>query len=259
MRTRDPSRTGSARFALSRLCCIVWVVSCFLVLPAWGGNDIYGSPDDPLAATVLGTAVHTRDPQEMQFVVTGKLLDRYAAGEGIAVTSGEVAEYLAAQERFMAGDRQRREARRAELAAMLKAETVLGEQREALSRELEVLEQLAASEKDEATEADDPEIKAYTEEVARSFILRWKVNRALYRQYGGRIIFQQAGPEPLDAYRRFLDEQAAKGNFKILDSSMEKEFWRYYVTDASHDFYPPGSEAEAHAFGRMSPADDTRP
>ena len=229
------------------------------LVPLSAAAEGYGQSEAPLVATVLGTEVRTSDPQEMQFIVIGKLLDRYAAGEGIAVTSGEVAEYLAAQERFMAGDRQRREARRAELAAMLKAETVLGEQREALSRELEVLEQLAASEKDEATEADDPEIKAYTEEVARSFILRWKVNRALYRQYGGRIIFQQAGPEPLDAYRRFLEEQAAQGNFRILKPDFVPEFWRYYVTDAIHDFYPPGSEAEADAFDRMFPEDGKRP
>jgi hypothetical protein len=215
--------------------------------------ESYGRPEDPLVASVLGTEVRTRDPQEMQFVVIGKLLDRYAAAQGIAVTPEEIAAYRAAQERFMADDRQRHEARRTELVTKLKSATANDEQREALSRELDVLEQLAAAEKDEAAGANDPEIKAYAEEVARSFILRWKVNRALYRQYGGRIIYQQAGPEPLDAYRRFLEEQVAQGNFRILKPDFEPEFWRYYVTDSIHDFYPPGSEEEAHAFDRMFP------
>ena len=92
---------------------LTWSLVMALV-PLSAAAEGYGQSEAPLVATVLGTEVRTSDPQEMQFIVIGKLLDRYAAGEGIAVTSGEVAEYLAAQERFMAGDRQRREARRVE-------------------------------------------------------------------------------------------------------------------------------------------------
>ncbi|HEY0943857.1 MAG TPA: hypothetical protein VGD81_01275, partial [Opitutaceae bacterium] len=42
---------------------------------------------------------------------------------------------------------------------------------------------------------------------ALEWVRAWKINKALYAQYGGRVIFQQAGPEPLDAYREFLKEQ----------------------------------------------------
>ncbi len=81
-----------------------------------------------------------------------------------------------------------------------------------------------------------------------ALILQWKINRALYEQYGGRIIFQQGGPEPLDAYRRFLEERQAQGAFEILNKDLEAPFWRYYVTDAIHSLYPPGSEEEAKTF-----------
>ena len=75
-----------------------------------------------------------------------------------------------------------------------------------------------------------------------------KIDRALYGQYGGRVIFQQGGPEPLDAYRRFLEERKETGAFAIVDKAFEAKFWDYYRNDAIHSFYPPGSEEEKMAF-----------
>ena len=74
-------------------------------------------------------------------------------------------------------------------------------------------------------------------QMARSFVKSWKINKALYEKYGGRVIFQQAGPEPLDAYRDFLKEQEKKGAFQIRDKQYEPEFWRYFTNDAMHTFY----------------------
>lgn len=84
-------------------------------------------------------------------------------------------------------------------------------------------------------------------EVAAAFIRQWKINGALQRKYGGRIIFQQAGPEPLDATRRFLEAAEAVGDFAIVDPRLEEPFWAYYRDDARHSFYKPGREA-AEAF-----------
>ena len=44
-------------------------------------------------------------------------------------------------------------------------------------------------------------------DTARAMIRQWKLNSAVYRRYGGRIIHQQLGPEPLDAYRKYLEER----------------------------------------------------
>ena len=86
------------------------------------------------------------------------------------------------------------------------------------------------------------------EQVAAAFIRQWKINRSLYKQYGGRIIFQQGGPEPLDAYRMFLQEQKNKGAFTILDKAFEEKFWEYYLTDSKHSFYSKGSREEKQVF-----------
>lgn len=86
------------------------------------------------------------------------------------------------------------------------------------------------------------------EQVASAFIRQWKINRALYRQYGGRFIFQQGGLEPLDAYRTFLEEQQRQSAFRILDKSLETEFWKYYANDSIHSFYPTGSKEASQAY-----------
>jgi hypothetical protein len=86
------------------------------------------------------------------------------------------------------------------------------------------------------------------QENPAAFIRQWKINQALYRQYGGRIIYQQGGPEPLDAYRTFLQARERQGAFKILNPAFEAEFWKYFLTDSIHSFYPKGSQEEAQAF-----------
>ena len=51
---------------------------------------------------------------------------------------------------------------------------------------------------------------------SEQWVARWKMNKALYEKYGGRIIFQQAGMEPIDAYRAQLKDIRKKGHLKIL-------------------------------------------
>ena len=95
--------------------------------------------------------------------------------------------------------------------------------------------------------AESAEDAAARQEIAEAFIRQWKINRLLFEQYGGRVVYQQGGPEPLDAYRAFLEEQQRAGTFSISDGTLQAEFWRYYVDDARHSFYPPGREGEAFA------------
>jgi hypothetical protein len=171
---------------------------------------VSGDPKLPLAGEVLGTAIHTQDAEELRYVVLQKLTDRYAAEKGIDVTDAEKAAYIA-------------------------------HMRAALSKDPNFSGPLPGSEES----AEDKSARA---EIAAAFIRQWKINGALYRQYGGRIIFQQGGPEPLDAYRKFLEESAARSDFRIANPDVEAAFWRYYRDDSIHEFFEPGTPAEAKAF-----------
>jgi hypothetical protein len=170
---------------------------------------VYGDPAIPVAGSVLGTVIHTRDAEELRYVVLKALTDRYAAAKGIEATQGEREAYAAHVRAELSKD--------PALAGMLENES-----------------------------AED---QAARLEIAAAFILQWKINRALYQQYGGRIGFQQGGPEPLDAYRKFLEERQAAGDFSIADPPLAAEFWRYYRDESIHSFFEPGSAEEAKAFG----------
>ena len=58
----------------------------------------------------------------------------------------------------------------------------------------------------------------------------------MYEKYGGRVIFQQAGPEPVDAYRDFLKEKERQKAFQIYDPKLNEAFWDYFV-NGGHTFY----------------------
>ena len=164
----------------------------------------------PLAATVLGEEVRTDDAGEMQEIVLTRLLDRYAEQQGIEVEADEIDALVDSMRRGM------------------RAEGLTAE--------------------DGLTAEEAAEVAQMRSKMARSIIYHWKLNRALYRQYGGRVIFQQLGPEPLDAYRHYLEERLAAGDFRIHDASLEEPFWRYFTDDSLHSFYQPGSTEAAMAF-----------
>jgi len=66
------------------------------------------------------------------------------------------------------------------------------------------------------------------EQMAHWLLGGWKLNRALYRKYGGVVIWQQAGTEAVGAMRSFLEEHEQAGHFAIHDPKLREEFWRYY-------------------------------
>ena len=136
-------------------------------------SAVYGDVQLPVAGEVLGTVIHTQDADELQYIVLQKLTDRYAAEKGIDVTDAEKAAYIA-------------------------------HMRAALSKDPNYSGPLPGSE-------ESAEDKAARDEIAAAFIRQWKINRALYQQYGGRIVFQQGGPEPLDAYRKYPGRERGAG------------------------------------------------
>jgi len=208
------------------------------------------SADNPPTATVLGEVLYTHDPEELRYYILGPLLDRYDADQGIQVEAAEIDAYLESMRQTRLADRQRQMARLAQLDRQLSNADLNDSERARLSTERDTGQSLldTLAELEASTDEDPVAEQAARREVAAAFIRHWKRHRALYRQYGGRLVQQQTGPEPLDAYRQFLEEQQDRGDFRILDEDLARDFWRYYRDDALHDFYPPDSEAADRAF-----------
>ncbi|MCH8840255.1 MAG: hypothetical protein IH831_06180, partial [Planctomycetes bacterium] len=79
----------------------------------------------------------------------------------------------------------------------------------------------------DAPEADFPG------EMARMFIVARKTERELQRIYGGSVIFQQFGPEALDARRMLYEEAEKNGDLKFDDEGVRHLF--YYYSKMKHN------------------------
>ena len=161
-------------------------------------------------AEVLGEPVASTDPAEVQEAILTRLFDQYATERGIRAEPAEIDALLEKMRRDRAAD--------------------------------------GLATEDDLKPEEKAEVDAMQRDMARGIIRQWKLNKALYDQYGGRIMYQQLGPEPLDAYRQFLRQQEADGAFAIRDQALETSFWRYVTDDSIHDFMAPGGADEAHAF-----------
>lgn len=161
-------------------------------------------------ATVLGEPIHTSDHEKARSIILTRLFDQYAASHRIVARPKEIDAYLDKVRHGMA--------------------------EKGLTAEKDLTPE-------EAAQVDD-----IRRRMGESLIRQWKINRSLHNQYGGRIIYQQLGPEPLDAYRRFLEQRHAEGAFQIYDQALADKFWRYFKDDTIHDFMSPGSDAAKRAF-----------
>ncbi len=89
------------------------------------------------------------------------------------------------------------------------------------------------------------EDKAARDTITTAVIRQWKIIPALFQQKGGRVSFQQGVPEPLDAWRKFLEAAQARAEFATVDMALEKPFWQSFRNDARHSFMPSVSDAFA--------------
>ncbi len=215
--------------------------------------ESYGKVEDPLVAEVLGMEIRTKDVSIMQAVIGQKLLEKYAKQHKIEVSQKDIDLYIANLDAFMAKDRKRREAELLEKQEKLKSSSLSTEEKENLLSSLNVLESLQEMEvKEDKEKAMDPEGTLKDKQtVAKIFVKQALINKALYKQYGGRIIAQQMGAEPYDAMHKFLKEEEKNGSFKIIDKSFEAPFWKYYDDESNHSFYKKGSKEEKEVLDKF--------
>lgn len=191
--------------------------------------------DAPVIATVGATRITEAEKDDLGGRVLGLLLENYAAERKITVTDEEVGKLLA---RLAQGETEER-ARIAGLEAELRSDQLAAEDRKRKADELASLRSLPdASGEEGLSEDEKKELAGLRDRMARALIRAWKINRALFDQYGGRVVYQQGGPEPLDAYRKFLEERMNAGAFKLADPKYETNLWRIYTHNELHDFVP---------------------
>jgi hypothetical protein len=69
-------------------------------------------------------------------------------------------------------------------------------------------------------------------ELAAVWVATWKFHRSLHREFGGAVVWRETGPEPVGAYRRWLEQLERRGDFRIADAELRELFWSYWRRDA---------------------------
>ena len=201
-----------------------------------GADEEETGVDSPVIATVGDTKITEAEKDDLGSVVLSVLLEQYAKDEKIVASDEEVEKFLAGLRDGEAKEKVSLEKQRSELIAELKSDDLGKEQRAEKSAELASLTESLK----EPSDTERKEIEGLRREMADGIIKSWKINKALFDQYGGRVVYQQFGPEPLDAYRKFLEAKLKAGAFQLSDKKYEDDLWRIYRDDELHDFVPEG-------------------
>jgi hypothetical protein len=173
-------------------------------------------------------------------LIIGRLLGKYTRDNGLEPTKEEIRVFTEKTREREIENRRQWEEDRAALLKQNQSEQLSEKEKEKVKSRLKTIEKIlkADHEMKKYKEENRKEARRMEENIAKRFVQSWKVNKSLYDRYGGRVIFQQAGPEPIDAYRIFLEEQQKKGSFKIMDEELGTSFWTYFINDRMHTFYP---------------------
>jgi hypothetical protein len=218
---------------------IVWQKDKYVPPLTKGENDNIGIAGKDVIAVVLGKPIGLNAKSQMKNMIFRALLDKYAKDNNIEPTEPEIDALVEKTEELKRQREIDMEKEKQELLVALKDNTISEIERKKKEAMLETIEKTSKmnGEIKERLKGMEEQTKFAQRQVAQGFVKSWKINKALYEKYGGRVIFQQAGAEPLDAYRDFLQEQEKNGAFKIMDKTDESEFWKYFTNDAMHKFY----------------------
>ncbi len=213
---------------------IIAVTALVFLLPSYGqGQEVKADPE--IIAVVLGKKITVAEKDRLNGLIFGAILEKFAKDNKIEATEEEIGAFVKKMEESKKEELAEYESDRDELKKQLKSKSLSDEERKKKESMLEEVESDLKSMLEAPEEAKM--INADMLQIAQGFVQPWKVNKALYKKYGGRVIFQQAGVEPLDAYLELLKAQERAGAFKIIDKKYEAGFWRYFTNDAMHTFY----------------------
>jgi hypothetical protein len=196
------------------------------------------APGERVVARVFGTPVTAAELRwaegkpaaeavaPLRQKVLNAATERFMSANNLLANEEDYAAFGKFDAEFQRVERARRAERKTTLEQQLKRTDLEARTREALEHEREVLEDLEKGEAERAAmQLDD----ATKRRVWGPWITSYKVNKALYDKYGGRVGITKWGPEPVGAYEALLREHEKKKEFEILDAALASAFWEWYA------------------------------
>lgn len=170
--------------------------------------------------------------ERLRTLVWQAVFEDFAKQQRIEPTAAEIETYINSHRRLQKEDKVRRAKERERLVGELRSSNLSEAHRKQLQQYLDTLISLEKHDAAMEQERRDPEREkmwAKSERrVAEVWTKHWKINQALFRKFGGRIIFQQAGWEPIDAYRKLLEEYEARKALVMHDPALRDVVYAYF-------------------------------
>lgn len=191
-------------------------------------------------ATVLGKEITAKQKQQLNSIIFGCLFEKFAQDNKVTVSDAEVKKMMLWIDVSIRLQRIEFEEKKASLLKDLQSAELDKEKRQEMEKQLELYKQLIKAEREsiqqeaDMGEAEQKAAQQFKRQMCHDFVLQWKTNLALFNRYGGRVLFQQGGLEPIDAYRDYLQEQEKSGAFQIINSGDRSSFWSYFLEPSQH-------------------------
>ena len=200
------------------------------------GEKVYVPADFPLPPKMVASSKSTMSAEEfaqweqsilvqdLAYKVMEEARKRFLKETGMEPAQQDIDGYIAFLHRARQAERKQRAEAREKLQQELQQPDLGEEHRATAKKRLSMLDEMDKYDVPPATAEARKEQQESEQTVAAMTVSGWKFNQALYRKYGGRVIFQQAGLEPIDAHKAFMQELETSGAYKILDPAYEDLF-----------------------------------
>ncbi|MBJ2128658.1 hypothetical protein JC525_06885 [Alteromonas sp. IB21] len=77
------------------------------------------------------------------------------------------------------------------------------------------------------------------EEIARKQVMQYQTEKALFEEFGGRVVFRQSNPQmPIDAYKALLTRYRQNNQLQIVDEALKEAFWDVFTPPFQYEIAP---------------------
>jgi len=171
--------------------------------------------------------------EKLQALVWSAVFDDYIGAKGIEATPQEIESYRAKASGFLKETRVRRERDREALLSELTS-TAIDQARRAEARaQLDALDTMrehdARAEQERRRPEGEKKWQARERRAAEERVRKWKVDRELFREFGGRIVFRKSGWEPIDAYRKLLDRYEERKALVVREPDLRDALFSHFT------------------------------
>jgi hypothetical protein len=188
-----------------------------------------------VAATVLGQVITrdeiaaTEDEQardtRLYDLVWQRVSRHYIDAQGLGATPAEIAEAAEYHREFAARDRVQRARKLIELDERLAADGLTPDERARLEEFRKVLTRLAQH--DAEQDRLPPPDPARQGQLLIPWIEQWKMNKALYEQYGGIVALTRFGPDPHGARAALLADYERRDLVRFSDAAQRERVFTW--------------------------------